>query len=124
MNDTIYSGIGNDTIYGNGGDDILYGEDGNDILFGGLGNDEIWGDAGDDTFVLVRGKGKETIEDFTLGQDKFGCAGGLRYASTVLGITDVAGGALIRDKVTNLDVALVKNVTAASLSQSTNFRLM
>ncbi len=132
MNDAIYGGIGNDTIYGHSGDDILYGETGNDIIFGGFGNDEIWGgagddilmgDAGNDTFVLVRGKGKETIEDFTLGEDKFGCAGGLRYGST-LSITDVVDGALIRDTRKGLDVAFVKGISADSLKTSSNFRLM
>jgi Ca2+-binding RTX toxin-like protein len=133
MNDTIYGGIGNDTIYGNGGNDILYGEDGSDTIFGGDGDDQIWGGVGDDilnggsgkdTFVLVRGQGKETIEDFTLGQDTLGCAGGLKYGSTLGFTTDINGDTLIRDTVRGLDVALVKGITAANLNQSSNFRLM
>jgi Ca2+-binding RTX toxin-like protein len=132
MNDTIYGGIGNDIIYGNGGNDILYGEDGSDTIFGGLGDDEIWagvgddilkGEAGKDTFVLVRGQGKDTIQDFTPGQDTLGCAGGLKYGST-LGFTDINGDTLIRDTVKGLDVALVKGINAANLNQSSNFRLM
>ncbi|AFZ02583.1 DUF4347 domain-containing protein [Calothrix sp. PCC 6303] len=130
MDDAIYGGIGDDTIYGNAGKDKLYGETGNDSIWGGDDDDIIWGgagddilkgDAGNDTFVLVRGQGKETIEDFTVGEDIFGCAGGVRYNS-MLSFTDVAGGALIKHK--GLDVAFVKDVTAANLNQSTNFRLM
>jgi Tol biopolymer transport system component len=130
MNDTIYGGIGNDIIYGNGGNDILYGEDESDTIFGGDGDDQIWGGVGDDilnggsgkdTFVLVRGQGKETIEDFKVNEDKFGCAGGLKYGST-LGFTDVDGGALIKDK--GLDVAFVKGITTTDLKNSNNFRLM
>jgi Ca2+-binding RTX toxin-like protein len=130
MNDTIYGGIGNDKIYGNLGNDKLYGENGNDIIWGGDGDDQIWGGVGDDilnggsgkdTFVLVRGQGTDTIQDFKVGEDIFGCAGGLKYGSTLV-FTDVVGGALIKDK--GLDIALVKGITAASLNQSSNFRLM
>lgn len=132
MSDTIYGGLGNDLIYGNGGNDYLYGEDGNDSIWGGDGNDEIWGGAGDDilnggagkdSFVLVRGQGKDTIEDFKIGEDVLGCAGGLKYDPLVLGFKDVAGGTSIFDKVKNQELAFVKDITVLQLDNSNNFRL-
>jgi Ca2+-binding RTX toxin-like protein len=132
MDDTIAGGLGNDVIYGNGGKDYLYGEDGNDKIWGGDGDDEIWGGAGDDilnggtgkdSFVLVRGQGKDTIEDFKIGEDVLGCAGGLKYDPLVLGFKDVTGGASIFDKVKNQELAFVKNITVSQLDKSSNFRL-
>ncbi|GAX43111.1 cadherin [Tolypothrix sp. NIES-4075] len=133
MSDTIYGGLGNDLIYGNGGNDYLYGEDGNDSIWGAAGDDEIWGGAGNDilnggtgkdSFVLVRGQGKDTIEDFKIGEDVLGCAGGLKYDPMMLGFQDVAGDTLIFDKGrNNQDLALVKNISASQLNNSSNFRL-
>ncbi|NEU73154.1 DUF4347 domain-containing protein [Hassallia byssoidea VB512170] len=130
MSDTIYGGLGNDLIYGNGGNDYLYGEDGNDSIWGGDGNDEIWGGTGNDilnggigkdSFVLVRGQGKDTIEDFKIGEDVLGCAGGLRYDPLILGLQDVFGGTSIFDKITNQQVAFVKGITKLELDKPSNF---
>ena len=125
MNDTIGGGAGNDKIYGNLGNDKLYGDEGNDEIWGGNGDDEIWGGAGDDilnggldkdTFVLVRGQGKDTISDFK-SEDVLGCAGGLTYSSLL--ITQQADGTLITDIRNNQQLAFLTGFTTLA---SNNFR--
>jgi Ca2+-binding RTX toxin-like protein len=93
-NDILNGGNGHDYIEGGGGDDILRGKNGNDVLIGGDGNDQLFGGNGDDvlfggmgTDILHGGRGKDTfvftdiaesrpgpgrdsIEDFTQGEDK------------------------------------------------------
>jgi Ca2+-binding RTX toxin-like protein len=72
------NGTGNtldNILIGNTGSNILTGGAGNDILFGGLGNDTLVGGAGNDIFVfdsvLNATTNKDTISDFTIGQDQF-----------------------------------------------------
>ena len=64
----------NDTLTGSDERNVMYGNGGGDILFGGLGNDYLKGGAGNDTFVfnsaLDLGVNRDTIADFTIGQDK------------------------------------------------------
>jgi Domain of unknown function (DUF4347)/Bacterial Ig domain/RTX calcium-binding nonapeptide repeat (4 copies) len=114
MDDTIAGGLGSDRIFGNLGNDKLYGDEGDDFIWGGEGNDEIWGGydndtlyggAGKDAFVLVRGQGKDTIEDFTT-EDVLGCAGALKYSSLIF--TKQNGDTLITDKGTNELLATLK----------------
>jgi Ca2+-binding RTX toxin-like protein len=88
-NDGLRGGLGNDTLLGGDGNDWLVGDDGNDILIGGLGDDTIIaglgkdtivGGLGDDTMTSGQGSntflwlanelGTDTINDFTLGEDK------------------------------------------------------
>lgn len=70
---------GNDDLEGNQGKDVLEGGDGKDTLDGGKGNDELKGQKGNDTltggkgkdvFVFAKKGGKDTITDFTNGEDK------------------------------------------------------
>ncbi len=126
MNDNIGGGSGDDLIYGNWGNDKLYGDDGNDRIWGGDGDDEIWGGLGNDilnggtgkdTFALVRNQGVDIIEDFKLGEDVLGCAGGLRFAS--LSFIQLQGDTLIRDRVNNQDLAVLKGFTSSL--NSSNF---
>jgi hypothetical protein len=63
-NDTLYGYGGNDLLYGGAGADKLYGGDGNDLLDGGAGNDVLDGGRGNDTYLMYRGMGKDTIDDF------------------------------------------------------------
>jgi parallel beta-helix repeat protein len=92
--DILNGGNGHDYIEGGGGDDVLRGKNGNDVLIGGDGNDQLFGGNGDDvlfggmgtdilhggrgkdTFVFTNiaesrpGQGRDSIEDFTQGEDK------------------------------------------------------
>ncbi|MBE9610703.1 M10 family metallopeptidase C-terminal domain-containing protein [Chitinilyticum litopenaei] len=94
-NDTLRGGAGNDKLYGYDGADILYGDDGADQLMGGAGADTLYGGNGNDILqggsgrdILSGGTGadrfifsitaesgpgstlRDTIRDFTRGQDK------------------------------------------------------
>ena len=70
---TLTGNDGNDTLNGNGGNDVLSGGVGNDRLIGGTGNDSLNGGTGLDLFVfntaLNATTNRDTIADFTLGQD-------------------------------------------------------
>ncbi|WP_310419333.1 cadherin-like domain-containing protein, partial [Chamaesiphon sp. OTE_8_metabat_110] len=93
--DTLFGNGGNDTLFGGNGEDLLWGGDGNDLLNGGNGDDLLNGGAGRDTFVLTRnGNGTDTLQDFTVGQDTLGLAGGLSFGQ--LSFTNVSGSAAIR----------------------------
>ncbi len=63
-----------DTLRGDDDNNSLYGNGGDDQLFGGLGNDYLKGGAGNDTFVfdsvLDSATNRDTIADFTAGQDR------------------------------------------------------
>ena len=80
-NDSIMAGEGDDTLYGGTGDDLLGGNAGVDVLYGGVGNDRLHGGAGNDTltggagadlfnYKLQPAFGRDTIKDFTDGEDK------------------------------------------------------
>ncbi len=88
-NDSLNGGNGNDWIRGYGGDDTLlggsdndtlYGDEGEDILNEGKGHDMLYGNSGSDTFVLARGMGGDTIQDFSDGTDFIRLEGGLSFA--------------------------------------------
>ena len=81
---TIYGGAGANTIYGYGGNDTLNGGAGNDTLYGGVGTDKLTGGTGRDTFVYANGDGKDTITDYTAGQDT------LQISSGAIGKTVLA----------------------------------
>ncbi|WP_269615688.1 S8 family serine peptidase [Prochlorococcus marinus] len=68
-NDSLVGGAGNDQLIGGLGDDLLIGGSGNDTLIGGIGDDILYGHSGLDIFQIV-GAGKDTIKDFTKGEDK------------------------------------------------------
>jgi len=73
--DNILTGnSGANLLAGYGGNDTLAGGAGNDRLNGGIGNDTLSGGIGNDVFVfdsvLNAASNKDTITDFTSGQDK------------------------------------------------------
>ncbi|MCX7084823.1 MAG: cadherin-like domain-containing protein [Methylococcales bacterium] len=63
-NDFIFGRTGNDSLIGGDGNDDLNGEEGNDTLIGGLGNDSLDGGTGSDTFIISKGEGSDTINEF------------------------------------------------------------
>lgn len=68
--DVILGGGGNDDLVGGDGDDTLSGGSGNDWLFGGRDNDTMTGGSGQDRFDFRPGDGRDTITDFTIGDDR------------------------------------------------------
>ena len=67
--DTILGSEGNDSLLGGRGRDTLLGGEGDDILNGEQGRDTLTGGDGFDTFVFEYGSGRDTITDFTSGED-------------------------------------------------------
>lgn len=73
---SLWGGYGNDKMTGGNNVDYLTGGDGNDLLIGGNGNDVLTGGSNNDTFVFKRtgesggNWGVDTINDFTVGQDR------------------------------------------------------
>ena len=60
---------GDDTILGNADANTIAGGDGCDDINGGAGNDRLTGGGGRDLFRFTPGSGRDTITDFTIGQD-------------------------------------------------------
>jgi Ca2+-binding RTX toxin-like protein len=59
------------SLEGLGGNDTIYGGGGADQITGGEGSDTLNGGAGADTFFFLRpSEGGDTIQDFTVGQDR------------------------------------------------------
>ena len=65
--------------------DKIFGDDGNDTLIGGAGNDTLTGGKGKDIFVYAKGGRKDTITDYTTGQDKIKISSGKITKATVKG---------------------------------------
>lgn len=61
---------GNDSLNGGSGNDRVDGQSGNDRIDGGTGDDTLTGGQGRDTFVFGRNHGRDTVTDFTNGQDR------------------------------------------------------
>lgn len=68
-NDVISGGRGDDDLLGGEGNDNISGGRGNDIINGGAGNDTLAGGRDVDTFVFERGTGRDTVTDYTAGED-------------------------------------------------------
>ena len=69
--DFLMGNQGDDIISGDGGNDFILGGAGDDVIKGGAGNDNLFGGEGQDTFVLeFFDSGKDTINDFEVGEDK------------------------------------------------------
>jgi glycerophosphoryl diester phosphodiesterase len=127
-----------DVINGQGGDDILRGKGGNDLLRGGAGNDQLIGGVGNDTlrggtgndvlsggndndlFVLARGEGTDTINDFSRTADKIGLADGLTFGQLTItqGIGSNLNNALITDNSSNELLAILGGVQASTLNNT------
>lgn len=134
-NDTLGGGAGNDDLDGDDGDDLLQGAAGNDDLDGGSGRDTLLGGSGRDTldggsgadiliggsgadiFEFERRDGRDTITDFTKGQDKIDFdIDDLAFADLRI-VDNKAGDAVISWGERGSSITL-EGVDAASLSRS------
>ncbi len=59
-----------DHLLGNDGADIIDGFDGDDVINGGRGDDLLTGGSGSDIFQFTGKTDRDTITDFTVGEDK------------------------------------------------------
>lgn len=89
-NDALAGNAGNDRLHGGEGADTLHGGAGEDTLFGGSHRDLLFGGADADLFVWseavhsLHGLNRDTIADFTPGQDRVDLSGlhpGLRFVA-------------------------------------------
>lgn len=62
-------------LFGNAGANKLVGGEGDDTLSGGKGADLLSGGANNDIFVFRTGFGKDTVTDFTSGEDRIDLSG-------------------------------------------------
>ena len=67
--DALFGNEGTDTLLGDKGNDTLDGGAGDDDLTGGYDDDVLTGGTGADIFRFRRGDGRDTITDFTSGED-------------------------------------------------------
>ncbi|NEQ25034.1 MAG: type I secretion C-terminal target domain-containing protein, partial [Microcoleus sp. SIO2G3] len=136
-NDYLEANGGRDVLLGGAGDDILLGGASADRLTGGIGQDTLTGGAGRDRFLYTNvNDGRDTITDFTVGQDLLDLSGVLnqfrydrpnRFEARVR-LRQTSEGAIVRVD-TNGDLhgrfktlALLSGVNAGDLSAA-NFRV-
>jgi hypothetical protein len=112
--DNVSGQAGNDTLLGLGGGDVLAGGAGNDTLDGGTGNDRLIGGGDGDIFVLASGNGRDTIVDFTDGQDLIGLSGGLSFSNLTIGSS--SGGTWLSATSTNEVLAVLNGVNPNAIS--------
>ncbi|MEH2023374.1 beta strand repeat-containing protein [Nostoc sp.] len=114
--DNLQGTSSDDLIFGFASNDIIVGGSGNDQIYGGLGADNLTGGAGNDTFVLAKGEGRDTIQDFNISQDFIGLSGGLIYSG--LSITQSGSNTLIKVTSNNENLALLTGIQASTLNAS------
>jgi Ca2+-binding RTX toxin-like protein len=93
-NELIVGTSGHDELLGLGGDDTIRGQAGDDTIDGGPGGDIINGNSGSDVFVLRDGEGRDVINDYSDGTDRFVLAGGLKFSQ--LSLSAAGTGTLIK----------------------------
>lgn len=93
--DMLDGGADNDSLIGEKGNDTLIGGDGDDLLDGGKENDLMTGGTGADTFYFRNGDGRDTISDFTQGDDLLDVTMLKVWDISQLGIQDSGAGVRI-----------------------------
>lgn len=118
--DSLSGGRGDDGLYAGKGNDRLNGGGGQDTLWAGKGKDKTTGGAGDDAFLFDgrRNENKNTIRDFTDGEDTLWIS---RGAFADLTITQVrANTKIVTDNGTKI---ILKNFDATDLTEG-DFRFI
>jgi Ca2+-binding RTX toxin-like protein len=113
-NNNLSGTSGNDELLGLGGDDTIKGLGGNDTIDGGPGKDIINGNSGSDVFILRDGEGRDVINDYSDGTDKFVLAGGLSFSQ--LSFSTAGSGTLIKKGGTA--IAKISNTKPSELTAS------
>jgi len=93
-NDLLNGGAGDDVMSGGAGNDRMFGGDGNDRIEGGQGRDTMYGGKGADVFVFAGQSGRDTIVDFTDG-DQIALGAGIGYDDITAHLSFVGGNAVI-----------------------------
>lgn len=117
--DIINGNNGDDLILGGGNSDHLNGGNGDDVIFGGKGLDRSTGGNGNDTFVIARGSGFDTIQDFRVGKDHLGLADNLTFQD--LSFSKWGRGTLVKagnEKIAWMDGVNPNQLSASSFVQS------
>jgi subtilisin-like proprotein convertase family protein len=114
---TVICNDNGDFVVGGHGAATFIGGLGNDTFISGYANDTMTGGLGFDTFVFNHtGFGRDTINDFTWGQDKISLAGVVTSFSA-LGITDTGSQITIAADALG-DVIVLANTHGSHLSAS------
>ena len=101
--DLLQGGGGRDFLDGQGGKDTMEGGNGRDEIVGGRGSDILTGNGGRDVFIFGRGDGRDTITDFSQGQDKIRIEDG---AESFGDLTIVQAGADVRITFANVRITV------------------
>ena len=109
--------VNGDKTYGagNAGDNVIQGGAGSQQLYGGGGQDVLLGGAGADTFIVLKGQGNDTVQDFTPGQDILRLSAGYTTFGQVQSHLSQAG-ADVKLDMGGGDALLLRNLTVSQLS--------
>lgn len=117
-NDRLVGNNGNDTLNGGDGNDTLVGGDGQDLLLGGKGNDVLNGGADPDTFRFgTSNHGNDTINAFSVSQDRFDLSGEAFTLATIVGSDTrltYSGGTILVTGIANDDEAFWNDLVLTS----------
>lgn len=113
--DLLSGGVGHDLLSGGGGADTLLGGAGDDTLVGRAGADELTGGAGADVFVFGADARRDTVTDFTIGEDLIDLSSLDLDGIDALAIADGDLGATVTIGTT---VITLQGVDAADLAES------
>ena len=92
-------------IFGGQGSDTIYAGDGNDLIWGGRGNDTLSGGNGSDTYVVRKGDGVDTLNNYEYTYDSTKKAYG-NWSQDTLKFADVKSTELTAVKAQGYDLIL------------------
>ena len=117
FHDVLTGNDSDNVIDGRGGNDEIVGGAGDDRLIGGSGDDKLTGGDNNDTFVI---SGKDTITDFTTGNNKLNFGGSPRTLNLNYTIDDNSDLVITSGshRVTIEDATGISGLTAANFDFS------